>query len=379
MKKFCLFLLLLMLTALPALAEIRLLDENILQFDLPLLEIDDVISLSDGNYLLSAICDDPALPGEWSAHVICTDDTGLVQWSHCLFSFAEYKSPFEIKIALKPEGIVCLKHDQPYHNDQCNEVKWVIGYDGVMQEANMTTLLRADEVPDVTNCGDFCIEMDMEYFDRRDGYPTRIFNRVTGASTSFVHRMGRCTYLPLGDKLLMFDITYDSPVQGYIFDANCHRIGGISLQVEGNMIWLHGAIETDETLYIFVNTANGGQPYRYTIIPVDKATCTVGEAVGVHAYTDPNQTSNGRMLAGSGMLEFVSWQPEWDVPMRYELRYISADGSITPVDEIILKPYDLDGLDEAFFLPIPDEQCALVFYRDAAASRCILRCYGETE
>lgn len=379
MKKLCLCLLLMMLTALPALAEIGLLDESILQFDLPLQEIDDVIALPDGSYLLSATCNDPALPGEWSAYVICTDRSGAVQWRHCLFSFPEYDNPFEIKIALKPEGIVCLKHDQPYHNDWCNEVRWVIGYDGVMQQANVTALLPADEVPDITNCGDFCIEMDMEYLDRRDGYPTRIFNRVTGASTAFVHQMGRCTFLPLGDKLLMFDITYDSPVQGIVFDANCQRIGEISLQVEGDMIRLNGAIETDETLYIFVNTASGGQPYRYTVIPVDKATCAVGEAMGIYTYPDRDNTNNGRVLVAGGMLELVGWQPEWDAPMRYALRYITADGSITPVDEIVLKPYDIDGLDEAFFLAIPDEQRALIFCRDAATARCILRCYGANQ
>lgn len=379
MKKLCLFLLVLMLTVFPALAEVGLLQESVLQFDLPLLEIDDVISLPDSTYLLSATCDDPALPGEWSAYVICTDRSGTVQWSHYLFSFPEHMSPFEIKIALKPEGIVCLKHDQPYHNDWCNEVKWVIGYDGVMQESNVTSLLCVDEVPDITNCGDFCIETDMEYFDRKDGYPTRIFNRVTGTSAAFVHHTGRCAYLPLGDKLLMFDITYDSPVQTYVYDADCQRIGEFALQVDGDMIWLYDAIETEDTLYLFVNTANGGQPYRYTVIPVDKATFAVGEPAGVHTYADRDNTSNGRILIDGGMLELVGWQPVWEAPMAYELRHVAADGSVTPVDEIVLKPYDLDGLDAAFFLPLHQEQQAIILFRDAAASRCILRCYGETE
>ena len=377
MKKLIpLLLLCLMLAVCPALAEVGLINENVLQFDLPLVEIDDVIPLSDGDYLLSVLCDDPALPGQWSAHVICADRTGTLKWSHQLFSFAEHMTPFEIKIALKPEGIVCLKHDQPYHNDLCSEVRWRIGYDGTMLEANVPVLLAADEVPDVTNCGDFCIETDMEYFDRRDGYPTRIFNRVTGASTAFVHPMGRCAYLPLGDKLLMFDITYDSPVNARLFDANCQCIAEFALQVEGDMIWLYDAIENDTTLYLFVNTANGGQPLRYTVIPVDKATWTVGEPVGIHAYPDPDNTGNGRVLVDGGMLELVGWQPVWESPMVYELRYVTADGSVTPVDEIVLKPYDIYGLDEAFFRAVPDEECAVLLFRDAATGQCILRTYG---
>ena len=106
MKKLLLLLACLMLSALPALAEVGLLHENTLQFDLPLVEIDDVLLLPDGNYLLSVLCDDPALPGQWSAHVICTDRTGTLKWSYQLFAFAEHMTPFEIKIALKPEGIV---------------------------------------------------------------------------------------------------------------------------------------------------------------------------------------------------------------------------------------------------------------------------------
>lgn len=366
----------LLLTALPALAEVGLIGESPLQFDLPVVAVNDVITLPDGNLLLSAACDDPALPGEWSEYIICTDRTGGVQWAHCLFSHRENWGPFEIKIALKPEGIVCLKHDQPYQNDRCNEVKWRIGYDGAMLEANVSTVLKADEVPDVTNCGDFCIEMDMEYFDRRDGYPTRIYNRVTGASAAFVHPMGRCSFLPLGDKLLMFDITYESPVQAYVFDAHCERVGEFKLQAEGEKITIYDAIETEDTLYLFVNTANGGQPARYTVIPVDKATATVGEAVGTHAFTDRDSTANGRVLIGNGMLELMGWQPVWESPMHYELRYVAADGSVTVLDEIILRPYDIYGLDEAFFCAIPDEPCTTLLFRDVATGQYVLRTYG---
>lgn len=378
MKKLALLLVAcLILTALPALAEVGLIGEHVLQFDLPLVEIEDVLPLPDGTLLLSATCDDPALPGQWSEYVICTDRTGALKWSHCLFSFPEHMTPFEIKIALKPEGIVCMKHDQPYHDDLCNEVKWRIGYDGTMLEANVTALLTADKVPDVTNCGDFCIETDMEYFDRKDGYPTRIFNRVTGASTAFVDPMGRCAYLPLGDKLLMFDITYESPVNARLFDADCQRVAEFALQVEGEKIVIYEAIESDTTLYLFVNTANGGQPARYVVIPVDKATWAVGEPVGIHTYPDPDNTGNGRVLIDGGMLELVGWQPVWEAPRVYELRYVT-EGSVTPVDEIILKPYDIYGLDEAFFRAIPNEECAVLLFRDAAAGQCVLRNYGAT-
>ncbi len=378
MKKLALLLLAcLMLTTLPALAEVGLINENVLQFNLPLVEIDDVIPLPDGDFLLSVLCDDPALPGQWSAHVICADRTGAIKWNHCLFSFVEHKHPFEIKVALKPEGIVCMKHDQPYHDDRCNEVRWRIGYDGTMQEANASTVLKAGQVPDVTNCGDFCIETDMEYFDRKDGYPTRIFNRGTGASTAFVHPMGRCAYLPLEDKLLMFDITYDSPVNALLFDADCQRIAEFALHVEGEKIAIYEAIESDTTLYLFVNTANGGQPARYVVIPVDKATFAVGEPVGVHTYPDPDNTGDGRILVGGGMLELMGWQPVWEAPMHYELRYVT-EGSVTQVDEIVLKPYDIHGLDEVFFHAVPDEDCAVLLFRDAATGQCILRTYGAS-
>ena len=379
MKKLVLLLLACLLLAVcSALAEVRLISENVLQYDLPLVEIDDVIPLPGGDFLMSVLCDDPALPGQWSAHVICTDQTGTLKWSHQLFAFAEHMTPFEIKIALKPEGIVCMKHDQPYHNDLCNEFRWRIGYDGTMLESNVSALLTADMVPDVTNCGDFCIETDMEYFDRKDGYPTRVFNRVTGASTAFVAPMGRCAYLPLGDKLLMFDITYNSPVNARLFDANCQRIAEFALQVKGDMIWLYDAIESDTTLYLFVNTANGGQPLRYAVIPVDKTTWAVGEPVGIHTYPDPDNTGNGRLLVDGGMLELVGWQPVWEFPMVYELRYVTED-SVTPVDEIILKPYDIYGLDEAFFRAVRDEECAVLFFRDAATGQCILRRYGAAD
>lgn len=379
MKKLALLLLAcLMLAALPALAEVGLISESPLQFDLPVVAVNDVITMPDGDLLLSATCDDPALPGQWSEYVICIDRTGAVQWSHCLFSHPENHSPFEIKIALRPEGIVCMKHDQPYHDDLCSEVKWRIGYDGTMLEANTSTLLTADEVPDVTNCGDFCIEMDMEYFDRKDGYPTRIFNRVTGASTAFVHPMGRCSFLPLGDKLLMFDITYDSPINAWVFNAECESIVEFALQIEGDMIWLHDAIETEHTLYLFANTANGGQPLRYVVIPVDKATAAVGEPVGVHTYPDPDNTGNGRILVDGGMLELMGWQPVWESPMHYKLRYVTADGSITVLDEIILRPYDIHGLDQAFFRPAPEGQSATLLFRDAATGQYVLRTYGAS-
>ena len=377
MKKLALLLLAcLMLSVLPAMAEVGLLSESPLQFEFPLVSMDDAIALPDGNLLLSAICEYPALPGQWSEYLICTDRTGSVQWSHCLFTHPENQRAFEIKIALKPEGIVCMKHDQPYHDDLCSEVKWLIGYDGAMLEANVFAVLKAAEVTDVTNCGDFCIEMDMEYLDRKDGYPTRIYNRVTGASTSFVHPMGRCTFLPLEDKLLMFDMTYDSPMQAYVYDAHCQRIGELSLQVEGDMIRLHDAVETEDTLYLFVNTANGGQPIRYTVIPVNKATAAVSAPVGIHTYPDKDNTGNGRILIGNGMLELMGWQPVWESPMHYELRFVAADGSIAVLEEIVLRPYDINGLDQAFFCPAPQEQRATILFRDAATGQYVLHTYG---
>ena len=62
MKKLALlFLACLLLTSLPALAEVGLLQESTLQFDLPLVKINDVLPLPDGDFLLSVLCDDPGL------------------------------------------------------------------------------------------------------------------------------------------------------------------------------------------------------------------------------------------------------------------------------------------------------------------------------
>lgn len=373
-----LLLLCLILTALPAAAEVRLAEENPLQFPVPLALITQAQSLPDGNLLI--IASGEASPdGKTTRYALCTAPDGSLLWHHDLDVYDEKGSSYTIEVALLPEGIVIEGNKADYYNTHSDRLTWRIGYDGTLLADEVSSKVPTDRVCHIYNQGDFCIEQAYVY-DEAESFYTRITNRATGAVYEGIHPTCRYSFFALGNKLLMFDVTYGSPIPTYVFDAQCRLIEQFDLVVEGEMIKPYAAIETADTLYLLVNTANGGKPWNYTVIPVDKATAVPGEPVASYALPGVDDTAGHQLFCGDGMLECFGHQPVWGEPYCTQLRHVAKDGTITVLADIIGRPYLFATLDECYLLPGAKNSSAVFLHRDeGSASGYTLKTYAWDE
>ncbi len=357
-----LLLLCLVLTALPAAAEVRLAEENPLQFPVPLSLVNQAQSLPDGKLLIIA-SGEASSDGEVTRYVLCATPDGSLLWSHDLCVDDGKGFPYTMEVALLPEGIVIEGNQVDYDSPDSARLTWKIGYDGALLVDEEASKVPTDRVCHIANRGDFCIEQAYVY-DEADAFYTRITNRVTGAVWEGMHPIGRCSFFALGDKLLMFDVNYESPVPAYVFDAQCRLVHQFDLAVEGEMIKPYSAIETADTLYLLVNTANGGKPWNYTVIPVDKATAAPGEPVAAYALPGADDTAGDQIFCGDGMLERFGHQPVWGEPYCTQVRHVAKDGTMTVLADVTGRPYLFATLDECYLLPGADHSSAVFFHRD---------------
>ncbi len=377
MKKLTTLLLLfcLILTALPATAEVHLTEEKPLQFPVPLSLVTQVHPLPDGNLLI--IASGEASPDEKTTrYALCAAPDGTLLWHHDLDVYSGKGFPYTIEVALLPEGIVIEGNRADYYSTHSDRLTWKIGYDGTLLADGVSSKVPTDRVCRIDNRGDYCIEQAYVY-DEADAFYTRITNRATGAVWEGMHPTCRCSFFALGDKLLMFDVTYDSPTPAYVFDAQCRLINQFDLMVEGEMIKPYNAIETADTLYLLVNTANGGKPWNYTIIPVDKATAIPGKPVASYVLPGVDNTAGDQLFCGDGMLERFGHQPVWGEPYCTQLRHVAKDGTITVLADITGRPYLFATLDVCYLLPGADTSSAVFLHRDeGSASGYTLKTYA---
>lgn len=376
MKKLTTLLLLLCLvwTALPASAEVRLAQENPLQSPVPLSLVSKAQSLPDGNLLIIASGEESP-DGEVIRYALCAAPDGSLLWSHDLCVDDGKSFPYTIEVALLPEGIVIEGNRADYYSPTSDRLTWKIGYDGTLLMDGEPSKVPTNRVCHITNRGGFCIEQ--AYVDyKAEAFYTRITNRVTGAVWEDMHPTCRCSFFALGDKLLMFDVTDESPVSAYVFDAQCRLVKRFDLAVEGEMIRPYSAIETADTLYLLVNTASGGKPLNCAVIPVDKATASPGEPVAAYALPGVDDTAGNQIFCGDGMLERFGHQPVWGEPYCTQVRHIAKDGTVTVLADITGRPYLFATLDECFLLPGADSNSAVFIHRDEnSASGYTLKTY----
>ena len=365
MKKLmsCLLLFCLVLMALPASAQVYLSGENALQSPVALALVNQVHPLPDGNLLVIASGEATA-DGSTTRYALCAAPDGTLLWHYDLCVDHKTGFPYALEVALLPEGIVIEGTKVDYYAPENARLTWRIGYDGTLLTDAEASLVPTDRVCHVYNKGAFCMEMAYVY-DEADAFFTRITHRETGAVWEDMLPAARYSCFALGDRLLLIDMTSQAPaLTVHVFDAQCRLFTQYTLSVEGEVATPYAAIETADTLYLLINTANGGKPWRYTVVPVDKASALPGDPVGIHTLPGVDDTAASQIACGDGMLELFGHQPVWGEPYYTQLRHVTKDGAITVLADITGRPYLFATLDVCFLVSGADGHSAVFLHRD---------------